>query len=98
MNMTPEQQAASDGSTRIDFSWLRKLRHCVKSTPLPATINEAVAPLARVGVDVLLLQGTLSDQGKEWGKQKHLEGLNLHPKFIHFALAIYAYTLGDPQV
>jgi len=98
MSMPPDHQGAADGSVRPDFGWVRRLTELIAATPLPASIEVAIASLARAGVPVPRLQAVLGDQRQEWMQRDHLTRLNLPAQFMDFALAIHTYTLENPKV
>lgn len=89
---------ASGKGTGIDWQWRATILKQLKSTPLAASLEEAIESLSAVGVDVDALKGVLKGKAMEWRTSGHLRKCGLADSFMDFALAIYAYTLGKPEV
>jgi len=87
-----------DGQVRADHAWARRLRRAIADEPLLGSLIDACASLARVGIDIDLLEEILRRQERDWRRQHKLERLGLPDSFMNFALAIYVYTLEDPAV
>ena len=86
-----------DGQVRPDHAWARRLRQLIDTTPIAPSLITACEPLARCGVDTVLLLGVISDEMELWIDEGRLGSLGLPPDYtLDFAIAIYVYSEPTP--
>ena len=80
--------------------WLETLRAALDAEPVPATLEEALAPLAALGVDVAaVLRAVARQRDAPRGHWHPEDWRRTHPEFPEkLAFAIFVYTLQDPNV
>jgi hypothetical protein len=96
--MQTTDQGAADGTVGVDVIWKRKLRSLLADTPLTASLEESVAPLAALGIDQDDLAAVIEEKRDEWAPML-VGSFGLDASYrLDFAVAIYIYTLADPPV
>ena len=92
--------AAAGGGVRGADAWLDVLRTALAAEPLPASLEEAVAPLSAVGVDVAAVRAAaarrLNAPPGDWAADDWRRAQPTFPRKL--ALALHVYTLQDPRV
>eukprot|EP01046_Picozoa_sp_COSAG06_P013167 COSAG06_NODE_792_length_12273_cov_19.284048_1_plen_502_part_00 len=80
--------------------WLRTLGREIEAQPVPASIEEAIEPLRRVGVNVAAVQAAADRlERKSPADRSPTDWRHTHPDFpLLYALAMHIYTLQDPNV
>ena len=76
--------AADEGSTQIDFAWVRILEDLMASTPLPPTLAVALGSIrGLLGPAVFdRLRAHLDDQRAVWKYGSYLAGEGLREEFM----------------
>jgi hypothetical protein len=102
-NNTSRDPIERAGDTGCDSAWLFILKTALKTCPTPASLMDAIAPLAQLDepdtttpiVDTLEF---VIGQARDWMQQvlEELDASNVVP--TDHALAIHIYTLESPSV
>jgi hypothetical protein len=80
--------------------WLFKLHELLVAEPVPVELDQALAPLTAVGVDVAAVHKAIARHASAPRTTWHPDDWrHSHPEFpAKYALAIHVYTLQDPNV
>ena len=83
------------GAIQPDYRWARALKSVIDGTTLPATVAEAILPLAAHGSNVAELEAILDEVRGDWVREGKMAVAGAPDMNIEHALGIYAYTLED---
>ena len=91
--------AAHAGVHGLD-PWLESLRALIDAEPVPATLEDALAPLAALGADIAAALRAVERQRRAPPGAWHPDDWRrTHPDFPEkLAFAIFVYTLQDPNI
>ena len=91
--------AAGGGAHGLD-PWVETLASLLEAQPEPADVQQALAPMVALGVDVAAALRAIARYEHALEADWHAnDWRRSHPEFLRkYALAMFAYTLQDPNI